>query len=105
MESYDIKLIKYGIIFFYDSATLRYSPSVIEITKPDGQVVFAHTPSTMKSAGFNPKSGIFTLKARSGQKVNIAFKGDFTFHEFEPVTKFKAYLKEHKIKDPFAFWL
>ena len=98
MESYDIKLIKYGILFFYDSATIKYNPSVVEITKLNGGVVFSHAPSNIKKANFNAKSGIFTLKTYAGQKVNIAFKGDFTFYEFEPVTKFRAYLKEQNIK-------
>lgn len=100
MESYDIKLIKYGIIFFYDPATLRYNSSVVEIVKANGEVVFSHAPSGIKRADYNGNSGIFTLKSLTGQKANIAFKGDwnFTFQEFEPVAKFRSYLDEHNIK-------
>lgn len=100
MKSYDIRLIKYGIIFFYDPATLRYDSSVLEIIKSTGEVAFSYPPSSIKRANYNANSGIFTLKTYTGQKVNIAFKGDwsFTFQEFEPVAKFRAYLDEHKIK-------
>lgn len=100
MESYDIKLIKYGIIFFYDPATLRYNSSVVEIIKPSGEIVFSHPPTNIKRANFNANSGILTLKTHTGQKMNIAFKGDwnFTFQEFEPVARFRAYLDEHNIK-------
>lgn len=95
--SYDIKLIKYGIIFFFDPALLTYDTSIIKITKLDGSVAFSHAPTNIKRADFSRKSGIFTLRTYTGQKVNISFKGDFTFYEFEPVTKFREYLKQHLI--------
>lgn len=98
MKAYDIKLIKYGIVFFYDSATLRYDASGIEITKEDGEIVFKHSPSEIKRVIFNPSSGIFTLKTYSGQKVNMSFKGDFTLQKFEPVDKFYTYLKQQRVK-------
>lgn len=98
METYEIKLIKYGIVFFYDSATLKYNASIIEILKQNEEVAFSYPPSEIKKVLFNASSGIFTIKAKTGQKVNIAFKGDFTWKEFEPVTKFRIYLIEQGIK-------
>lgn len=97
-DTYEIKLIKYGILFFYDPATLKYDSSKIEITKANGEIVFTHAPNNLKRVNFNSRSGIFTLKTYTGQKVNIAFKGTFTLDNPETETKFRTYLKEYNIK-------
>jgi hypothetical protein len=97
-NQHEIKLIKHGVILFYDRAFLTFNPSLVEITTQGGEVAFKYAPNEIKRVLFNPSSGIFTIKARSGQKVNIAYK-DYSSAEtlrFEEL--FRAYLKEQGVK-------
>ena len=95
---HEIKLIKYGVIFLHDKAFLKYNPSAIEISLSNGEKTFQYAPSEIKRVIYNPSSGIFTLKSRSGQKVNIAYK-NYSGQECSEFEKsFRAYLKQQGIK-------
>lgn len=98
MESHDIKLIKYGVLFFYEHATLKYDSSMIEIIKADGTVAFAYPLNSIKNIGFNGKSGIFTIKAHTGQKVNIAFKSETFFERSSETNALCEFIKTHNLK-------
>ncbi len=92
MEQFDIKLIKWGLVFLGNPAVLKIDPTRLEITKKDGSTAFSCTLAELKKANFNSNNGMWTLKSNDGQKCNIAIKGD------EATQKFGSYLDGAGVK-------
>lgn len=93
MHQYEIKLIKWGLIFLGKPAILKFNHDVIEITKTDGSTAFSCLPTELKQANYNSNNGMITLNSVNGQKCNIAFPKDD-----EAAQKFAEFLDQQAIK-------
>jgi hypothetical protein len=73
MTKIDIKLVKFGIIFFKQPASLSYNQNQIELYGIDKELKFSSPVNEIKYVGFNPINGLLTLRAKNRQHCNITF--------------------------------
>jgi hypothetical protein len=88
----NIKLIKWGLIFFSEPATITFDKTQIQIVKQDGSIALACAPGALAKANYNSINGMLTLKASTGQKCNIAFR------EGELAKQFGEFLDDFGVK-------
>lgn len=87
-----IKLIKWGIIFFSESAEIIFDRTNVQVLKRDGTIVLDCAPGDLKKANYNSTNGIITLRASNGQKCNLAFL------DAEPAAQFGQLLDSFEVK-------
>ncbi len=91
MAEAEVKLIKWGLIFFNSDATIKYSSAWLQVSDRLGAEQFSCKADELKKVNFNSINGMFTLKSYAGRKCNIVFLND------SDVNAFREYLKSIRV--------
>ena len=76
MSESDIKIIKWGLIFFSKPGVVKLSESSLAVKDADGQTVFESPYSDIKKVNYNSINGIWTVVASNKDKTNIVIEDE-----------------------------
>jgi hypothetical protein len=83
MTKIDVKLVKFGIIFFKQPASLSYDQRKIELYDIHDDLKFSSPVDEIKYVGFNPINGMLTLRAKNRQHCNMTFVNNESAEAFQ----------------------
>ena len=83
MTKIDVKLVKFGIIFFKQPASLHYDQNQIELYDINNDLKFSSPTNEIKYVEFNPINGMLTLRSKNRQHCNITFVDNRSAEEFQ----------------------